>query len=224
MVGQASRQREEPVRAGHARCRALRRDPGGRQDRPHRGNAAAVCRDSGRSSSSSRVLYLVHHGDAVGPDVNPMRPLSDRGRVEVDMLAQKAAERGSEARRHLAQRQAARAGRPPRPTGSAAIPSQHLLQRAGCSQPIPRVGSSMRSQATTGTSCSPDTFRTCRGCWGDCKPAWPMRCPRIFRSTVLLRWSRLRGDGWNGGGYGPRWQMANRKWQIALPSAICHLP
>ena len=40
------------------------------------------------------MLFLVHHGDAVGPDVNPMRPLSDRGRVEVDMLAQKAAERG----------------------------------------------------------------------------------------------------------------------------------
>ena len=41
------------------------------------------------------MLFLVHHGDAVGPDVNPMRPLSDRGRVEVDMLAQKAAERGT---------------------------------------------------------------------------------------------------------------------------------
>jgi phosphohistidine phosphatase len=41
------------------------------------------------------VLFLVHHGDAVGPDVDPMRPLSDRGRVQVDMLAQKAAERGA---------------------------------------------------------------------------------------------------------------------------------
>jgi phosphohistidine phosphatase len=41
------------------------------------------------------VLFLVHHGDAVGADVNPMRPLSDRGRVEVDMLAQSAAERGA---------------------------------------------------------------------------------------------------------------------------------
>jgi phosphohistidine phosphatase len=41
------------------------------------------------------VLFLVHHGDAVGPDVNPMRPLSDRGRVEVDMLAQQAADRGT---------------------------------------------------------------------------------------------------------------------------------
>jgi phosphohistidine phosphatase len=41
------------------------------------------------------VLYLVHHGDAVGPDVNPMRPLSERGRAEVDRLAQQAAERGA---------------------------------------------------------------------------------------------------------------------------------
>ena len=41
------------------------------------------------------MLFLVHHGDAVGPDVNPMRPLSDRGRVQVDMLAQKAAERAA---------------------------------------------------------------------------------------------------------------------------------
>jgi phosphohistidine phosphatase len=41
------------------------------------------------------LLYLVHHGDAVGPDINPMRPLSDRGRVEVDMLAQQAAARGA---------------------------------------------------------------------------------------------------------------------------------
>ena len=41
------------------------------------------------------MLFLVHHGDAVGPDVNPMRPLSDLGRVQVDMLAQKAAERGA---------------------------------------------------------------------------------------------------------------------------------
>jgi len=40
------------------------------------------------------LLYLVHHGDAVGPEVNPMRPLSDRGRFEVDKLAQQAAARG----------------------------------------------------------------------------------------------------------------------------------
>src|SRR5205814_3267259 len=39
------------------------------------------------------LLYLVHHGDAVGPDVDPARPLSTRGRVDVDLLAQKAAAR-----------------------------------------------------------------------------------------------------------------------------------
>ena len=41
------------------------------------------------------MLYLVHHGDAVGPDINPMRPLSDRGQLEVDLLAEKAAARGA---------------------------------------------------------------------------------------------------------------------------------
>jgi len=39
-------------------------------------------------------LYLVHHGDAVEPGVDPARPLSTGGRVEVDLLAQKAAARG----------------------------------------------------------------------------------------------------------------------------------
>lgn len=41
------------------------------------------------------MLYLVHHGDALGPDVDPMRPLSDRGRLDVDTLARQAAERGA---------------------------------------------------------------------------------------------------------------------------------
>ena len=40
------------------------------------------------------MLYLVHHGDAVGPGVNPMRPLSDRGRAQVDFLAREASSRG----------------------------------------------------------------------------------------------------------------------------------
>jgi phosphohistidine phosphatase len=39
-------------------------------------------------------LYLVHHGDAVGPEVDPQRPLSTIGRASVDFLASKAAERG----------------------------------------------------------------------------------------------------------------------------------
>lgn len=41
------------------------------------------------------MLYLVHHGDAVGPHVNPMRPLSDRGRAQVEALAREAGSRGA---------------------------------------------------------------------------------------------------------------------------------
>jgi phosphohistidine phosphatase len=39
-------------------------------------------------------LYLVHHGDAVEPDVDPRRPLSDDGRLAVERLASEAARRG----------------------------------------------------------------------------------------------------------------------------------
>ena len=40
-------------------------------------------------------LYLVHHGDAVGPDVDPRRPLSERGRDHVTKLAAETAGRGA---------------------------------------------------------------------------------------------------------------------------------
>jgi phosphohistidine phosphatase len=39
-------------------------------------------------------LYLVHHADAVGPDVDPSRPLSTHGRAGAEGLARRAAERG----------------------------------------------------------------------------------------------------------------------------------
>jgi phosphohistidine phosphatase len=39
-------------------------------------------------------LYLVHHGDAVGPDMDIRRPLSAGGRSAVDRLAADAAVRG----------------------------------------------------------------------------------------------------------------------------------
>jgi phosphohistidine phosphatase len=39
--------------------------------------------------------FLVHHGDAVGPDVNPMRPLSERGLAQVGHLAERAAAKGA---------------------------------------------------------------------------------------------------------------------------------
>jgi len=40
-------------------------------------------------------LYLVHHGDAVGPDIDPRRPLSLQGRAEVDRIAAQAAALGA---------------------------------------------------------------------------------------------------------------------------------
>ena len=41
-------------------------------------------------------LFLVHHGDAVGPDVDPRRPLSPDGRAAVERLAAEAAARGAQ--------------------------------------------------------------------------------------------------------------------------------
>ncbi len=40
-------------------------------------------------------LLIVHHGDAVGPEVDPRRPLSPWGREAVDRLAADAARRGA---------------------------------------------------------------------------------------------------------------------------------
>ena len=40
-------------------------------------------------------VYLVHHGDAVGPDVDLRRPLSEAGRVMSERVAATAASRGA---------------------------------------------------------------------------------------------------------------------------------
>ena len=40
------------------------------------------------------MIYLVHHADAVGPEVDPQRPLSLAGRMHADRLAKDAASRG----------------------------------------------------------------------------------------------------------------------------------
>lgn len=40
------------------------------------------------------TVYLVHHADAVGPDVDPQRPLSARGREQAARLAADAKEIG----------------------------------------------------------------------------------------------------------------------------------
>jgi phosphohistidine phosphatase len=40
------------------------------------------------------MIFLVHHADAVGPDVNAQRPLSAAGRAHAQRLAAEAATRG----------------------------------------------------------------------------------------------------------------------------------
>jgi phosphohistidine phosphatase len=40
------------------------------------------------------MLFLVHHADAVGPDLDPQRPLSSVGRGQAEGLASQAASRG----------------------------------------------------------------------------------------------------------------------------------
>ncbi|MCC7416607.1 MAG: phosphohistidine phosphatase SixA [Acidobacteria bacterium] len=40
-------------------------------------------------------VYLVHHGEAVGPEVDPLRPLSAQGLAAVERLAALAAARGA---------------------------------------------------------------------------------------------------------------------------------
>jgi phosphohistidine phosphatase len=40
------------------------------------------------------AVYLVHHADAVAPYVDPMRPLSERGRADAAHVAEEAARRG----------------------------------------------------------------------------------------------------------------------------------
>ena len=41
-------------------------------------------------------VFLVHHADAVGPDINPQRPLSSAGLAHAERLAADAAARGLE--------------------------------------------------------------------------------------------------------------------------------
>jgi phosphohistidine phosphatase len=40
------------------------------------------------------MLFLVHHGEAVGPEIDPRRPLSPAGHAAVERLAAEAASRG----------------------------------------------------------------------------------------------------------------------------------
>ena len=51
--------------------------------------------DGKAASGADMNLYLVHHGVAVGPEVDPRRPLSAAGLANVERLASQAAARGA---------------------------------------------------------------------------------------------------------------------------------
>jgi phosphohistidine phosphatase len=53
-----------------------------------------VSRSRAKSGLLDCMIYLVHHADAVGPDVDPQRPLSTAGRLHADKLSKEAQSRG----------------------------------------------------------------------------------------------------------------------------------
>ena len=57
-------------------------------------NTGSGLQAKGRDPSVMNVLLLVHHGAAVGPEVDPMRPLSAVGLAATERLAGLAAQRG----------------------------------------------------------------------------------------------------------------------------------
>ena len=78
--------RREPAERAHPRRRARLR-----------GSAAEAMTVAGQQRQSRLMrLFLVHHGDAVGPEVDPRRPLSPAGRDAVERLAAAAASKGAE--------------------------------------------------------------------------------------------------------------------------------
>ena len=129
-----------------------------------------------RFARTRPVLFLAHHGDAVGPDVNPMRPLSDRGRVEVDMLAQMAAARGAKPD-VISHSGKLRAKQTAEANGSSAI-RLHRFPQSVAPAPDPTNWILDAITAETETSCSPDIFRICPPVWtisvgnGGCGSRW----------------------------------------------------
>ena len=95
-------------------------------------------------------LYLVHHGDAVGPDVDPRRPLSDRGRRAVELAAADAASRGCRPQSSGTAESCAR-GRRRRRSGGRATRSRNSPRRATCSQTIRRRGFEIDYEGKCGT-------------------------------------------------------------------------
>ena len=80
-------------------------------------------------------LYLVHHGVAVGPEVDARRPLSPAGLANVERLAAQAA-RSARSRRSSGTAASCARSRRPKPTGARATRSRSSRRRAICSPTI----------------------------------------------------------------------------------------
>src|SRR5262245_18312799 len=66
-----------------------------RAERRVRGHRRAAARnDHAPASPKTSVIYLLHHADAVGPEVDTQRPLSPKGTVHSSRLATEALSRG----------------------------------------------------------------------------------------------------------------------------------
>ena len=109
------------------------------------------------------LLVLVHHGDAVGPDVDPMRPLSSVGRAATERLAAVAAATRRQAGCDLAQRQTSGAA-DRRAFWKACNPLAPFTAERGLLPDDPPQWIRDRLTGESERFSSSDTCRTCRGC------------------------------------------------------------
>ena len=97
---------------------------------------------AGVGEGARSVIYLVHHADAVGPEVEPQRPLSRQGMRTRGACREGSGER-REARRDLAQRQAASAADRGAVSSDSAIRWPSSRRSMDSSPPIHRCGSTI---------------------------------------------------------------------------------
>jgi hypothetical protein len=133
------------------------------------------------------LLILVHHGDAVGPDVDPMRPLSSVGRAATERLAAPRPTAAS-SRCDLAQRKASCA-----PDGGAVLegvqPVAPMTAERGCCRRSATVDA--RSPRRRGAHILIASHMPyCRGCSRCLR-----RARRCTRASSAARMRGARSDG-----------------------------
>ena len=95
------------------------------------------------------MVFLVHHGEAVGPDVDPRRPLSEAGRVSRRASGHRRRRPRRQASRRLAQRQASRETDRRRILAALQRPRTNFQRRKICSLMTRRTGCSIACDGET---------------------------------------------------------------------------